>query len=1097
MYSSTASAGFNQLPAQLPEWDNMWLGVSSGKEISNVGANQVVAPATWIKVYSKHRTLKNLTINYGNGLTSDFDQKCGGTKKLTAWRVNYKNEARSNTFKSLGNQSPGCGEKTITIPASAFSTQKSKVSGHEDAYVALLEIRITNDSVVNGPASYFRIYPNDASSVRLGFWGLYNSGEGSLLTETTPFSDLKQRGDRAVAFQVQGSADTIRYKFAPPCDYGGAQTLRFLNWSDDDRWGNANPWYTAPGIKSANLSISGTKYNIPVWMHSRGSGVDGQGVVSGGNPAPFSKFRWAGEGGQGFSSFTLQDNKKYLAEFENMAGAGGRNTMVVWFPFDSGDFDFDCPPDTGWRNSVSSRTNYNKVSFTQETEPTDPKPNTSLVPYEIGMDCSSYSSDTNRSRCNTWNSYYQTNRDKAVDALQNVRFTHNIGNRNPGSGYRHVATPANPGQCDGASVATYCARIQYRVYNKSLSAGSQWSDWRWRFSNSSTTSSAAETAEGVNHNGYTNNLAKNQTSRVWRSGWNTNERPQGMPPATKDMTSESNTANQLHGLLKDPEQGDQYCERVVTRKKSSFAGSDDRIESIPKCVTLSPGTEEDPYWNVKPLATVKDIVQQGENVRPNASVLLPVKDTDYDEDEDIDEQGPDGSGPSGEDYTAVSGGIYSVVRFRLPANKSINDIEGDLQSVTTNNQEACAWVISQTPGIDSGCGYTSGPFGLTSPIQPKAEPTSLPQSGAIPNDATGSMAIGESLCYVTTFSRPQAGHEGDDSSEMTYRHSKAACATVAKSPKVQFQNGDVRAGRGFTGYDMDGNKSLEASACFPGNASQRAGIVTSGSSSQTDNKWGSWVEYGAFATGDIIGFGSAAAPVGIADGKFKRLTFANTNTNPYVSGGSFNFEGCLPNYFEWVAESSAEQKSTNGANNEIQINDMASRQYFTKGKNVSLMDNQFGTDKSIILHVKKDDAGNGGDITIDGNIRFFAGLPYGSLSAVPQIIIIADGDITIADGVQQVDAWLISKGKINTCTNDKPTANECNVQLRINGPVSATKLNLYRTRGSDLTSATGGAEPAELFNLHPAHFLKKYGPQDGTPNQNAPVLSEKDLPPRY
>lgn len=1085
-----------------PSWGNMWLGVSAGIEKSEQGKNQVRAPATWIKIYSKQRVDRTLTINYGNGVIGDFDQRCGGDKTLRVQKVNYENEFQTGgLIKPTPNvHEEGCGEKNVTIPAKAFSDKKSKVAGHEGSYVALLRIKTIAPPKENGKSSYFRIYrTNNSAEMRIGFVGLYSASKPSralLENNNSNFLNFKNSGDLAVALMVQGAADTIRYKFATPCSYN-TKNMRLLNWSDDDRWSTSPPWEGS--VKTASMTISGTTFNnMPKWVKDNGGtypwnlpAIKGGRMVSGGSP-PITAFQWSGEGGWGQSWVRVQEDKKYLVQFNKMntdenGNNAGRNTLVVWYPFDSGDYDFSCPTEDGWKNSLSTSVDYKEVVFNPVSAPTDPKPDVDGKPYYIGMNCDIYNGEGNKNKCEDWNDYYQANRDRAVDAFHVPRFSHRIANVSPTSeqDLRHVATPKDNGCNNGNNNPTsYCARIQYRV--KDVSKGT--SGWYWRFTcDFCPTSGEPEASQNVTNRGYSEGIAKNSSNLI--DYWGTWDWPQGKIPATKAMV-DSNTPPELNEMLRNPERGDEYCERLVSKRRSSY--NPDRHESGEKCVKLSDVTVTDPYWNVKPMVDVKDMVQQGESVKPKGSVLLPVKDTDYNDDEDINEDDA-----VGKNYTPITSASYQLSRFKLPADKNLDDIDTELTGLNTNSMNGCDWINSQTSGISVGCSANSqGPAATSAlPIQPKNEPTQLPAFGGATSDATGSLAIGEKLCYVMSFSRPQAGHPGDGDANMTWRHSRASCATVVKYPKVQFQNGDIKVGRGFEGHDMEGNVTTDASACFPSNDSQKAGILTAGSTSSTDNKWGSWVEYGAFATGDIISFGSAATPVGMSS--FKRLTFANTNTNPYISGGSFSFSSCIPDYFNWVSESSAEQENPSAPNNEIQLNSLSSKQYFTKGKDIDLIDNNLGTDKSIILHAKKDNAGNGGNIDIKGNLRFFAGLPYSSLDSLPQIIIIADGDITIDDSVQQVDAWLIAKGKINTCTKDEPTANECNVRLDINGPIAATKLNLYRTRGADLTGATGGAEPAELFNLNPVHILKRYAPRDNDPNANAPILSEKDLPPRY
>ena len=113
---------------------------------------------------------------------------------------------------------------------------------------------------------------------------------------------------------------------------------------------------------------------------------------------------------------------------------------------------------------------------------------------------------------------------------------------------------------------------------------------------------------------------------------------------------------------------------------------------------------------------------------------------------------------------------------------------------------------------------------------------------------------------------------------------------MVKSPKVQFLNTDVTVGRYRT----------TATDCQP---AINAPIITTGTpeSKRASNLYGSWVEYGAFATGNITGFGSGAAPF---DSNFEstRLTFGNT---PSDLGEFIYGKNCLADPFGMVKDSNS------------------------------------------------------------------------------------------------------------------------------------------------------------------------------------------------
>ena len=169
------------------------------------------------------------------------------------------------------------------------------------------------------------------------------------------------------------------------------------------------------------------------------------------------------------------------------------------------------------------------------------------------------------------------------------------------------------------------------------------------------------------------------------------------------------------------------------------------------------------------------------------------------------------------------------------------------------------------------------------------------------------------------------------------------------------------------------------------------------------------------------------------------------------------------------------------------------------------------------------------NVTITSNIEYANG-PFTNASQIPQLVIIAD-NITIAAGVTRVDAWLIAKndpsrtgayGAIATCdqqsgssgsngmaqwlatpngsgtnytvsNNSRLTISHCTSQLRINGPVIASKLYLRRTAGSGPAADSG--TPAEIISLRPDAYL--WAREHMSPGLVYQVKTEKELPPRY
>lgn len=192
-----------------------------------------------------------------------------------------------------------------------------------------------------------------------------------------------------------------------------------------------------------------------------------------------------------------------------------------------------------------------------------------------------------------------------------------------------------------------------------------------------------------------------------------------------------------------------------------------------------------------------------------------------------------------------------------------------------------------------------------------------------------------------------------------------------------------------------------------------------------------------------------------------------------------------------------------------------------------------------------------GDLNITGNICYGSGsgcnstvktikaqdtggASYDSAAALPQSLIIVDGNITIDENVTRVDSWLIARnGTINTCKGYKVgqlveenahgdaeyhtgsgylNSRVCMDTLIINGPVFAKKLELVRTAGAwsgggssysgdvrnrDYTNPTsnGSVAPAEIFNLRPDAYLWAYN--QAQRYSEAVVTYTREIPPRY
>lgn len=190
------------------------------------------------------------------------------------------------------------------------------------------------------------------------------------------------------------------------------------------------------------------------------------------------------------------------------------------------------------------------------------------------------------------------------------------------------------------------------------------------------------------------------------------------------------------------------------------------------------------------------------------------------------------------------------------------------------------------------------------------------------------------------------------------------------------------------------------------------------------------------------------------------------------------------------------------------------------------------TSNKVILNNKSLVVFNDGDITISDNICTGvnsvadcgkgAGYTLSSSNRsynagsdpLPQVIIIATGNVNIKSNVNQIDAWIITPNEVDTCSGGSVTDGSCDSPLIVNGPVLAKDISLKRTHGGNgyrdwgndnrlkidtqifSKKATGSSTPAEIFNLRPDVYQWIYQ-QTAIEDKAAIVRYARELAPRY
>lgn len=320
--------------------------------------------------------------------------------------------------------------------------------------------------------------------------------------------------------------------------------------------------------------------------------------------------------------------------------------------------------------------------------------------------------------------------------------------------------------------------------------------------------------------------------------------------------------------------------------------------------------------------------------------------------------------------------------------------------------------------------------------------------------------VGTKVCYILSLNKPS------EKAAPTNRHSPGVCVVIGKRPSAQVWGGDLHVGGAIPG-DPEGPNALAAKI--------QTGLTVK--APPVDGVYGSWVEYGVFAPGTVVGVGSASglkngfhpATAGATQAAWSKLTFANTSGGY----GSFADARVMPNVAEGLLSASRTVSEITTPTASFNGGGIVSGVYEKPTGDLTLTGSVIERGKSVIVHVPN------GTVTIDGNIAY-TGDSLTSLNDIPRLVIIAR-NIDIKASVTNIDAWLIARnspsgsggGSINTCS-DGPVAltiNDCNQQLRINGPVIARDLHLRRTAGAGNGSDENSDQPGEIINLRADAYL--------------------------
>lgn len=420
-------------------------------------------------------------------------------------------------------------------------------------------------------------------------------------------------------------------------------------------------------------------------------------------------------------------------------------------------------------------------------------------------------------------------------------------------------------------------------------------------------------------------------------------------------------------------------------------------------------------------------------------------------------------------------------------------------------------------------------------------------ASTIPNESTYPVVIpdlddGYKYCTVVGINHTNSGGGYMSNMNNNWHVSNVSCRTIARVPNFQTW------GNIYTSANID---TVTVKKVFEPDNANAVNIKTDPARAQS-YLFGSWSETFTLANRDIYDFSTGAAVGYNSDSKgglpvsnnagycdIINLSISNKQCKDDNSR-SGNAGNVVVNNEDFISRFVSHYATTNTGSLDQVTEDV---KYYRAGGNATINDTNALKDNGYIL-------GNGvlsilngtliyqvdGDLTINHNIctgypkpdgqcnngstedivRLLTNLDnsnqrYAAGDKIPQIIIIASGDVKIDPSVTEIDAWIYSGKSIKTCytNNDNQWYLTCNNPLIVHGPVFAKKLELRRTYGAyggrawsgNFTNKSsylfsGATTSAEIFDLRSDVYQWIYQ-QIGGSDDATNVRYIRELAPRY
>ncbi len=530
---------------------------------------------------------------------------------------------------------------------------------------------------------------------------------------------------------------------------------------------------------------------------------------------------------------------------------------------------------------------------------------------------------------------------------------------------------------------------------------------------------------------------------------------------------------------------------------------------------------------------------------------------------------------SDEAYATLVDGYISAVEFMVSADDPFN--EGGLQgSNNAGSTDPCAWYqgVFGRNFISDGCKEV---WHVDGPLNPEGRYMGITynesKTRVVPD--LERYPVGSKYCVAVGISTSDS-HEDPENPTVSgmshisgWRISGISCRTIVKKPNFQVWNGGLYTNGSITTSISEKNYAAEL-----------------GDSYEPTRIFGSWEEYYVVAADDVVGFASGAAlgyrgfnqtTLGLPGGAVvssnycdrSKMTISNSTCSNnyagwsgvytsmevtkeriysrYTDSGKGNGVHTLDNgatYVRYSGDTKISDLTNLSGAHSTPSNTEISANYIVQRKSTINADSEQTTSNyasnALVIHIT-------GNLEIDRNIctgngdcsvgnngsRLILGNRnndyYTNIYSLPQIIVIVEGDVTITQNVNQIDAWLVvgsrngsGGGNIDTCKEflrGTSGTEVCGNPIIFNGPIIADSISLNRTAGADpgyrdgsgqRTGRTespanqalvqnlandGSVSPGEIFNMRPDSLYWAFSQAQRFSQANVTYIRE--LAPRY